>query len=1447
MPRQVEDSLSFSESECSDKPVPRVTRSSSIRNNHSIVPTNSIAQTQFINDDSDDDQSISSAQSSVSSSLSWTSSDGKTFFCRWQNCSLSFSSMKSLQAHAHKKHLDVVTIDDRRNSQFINSFNQFLAACNLDVCTGNHLLPSGCKFLRLYKYNSKTSHICLDCIHACNSLGISLPNSKPGRKTKTVPGDGVSGDGVSGSGVSGIGVSGSGVSGVGVSGSGVSGVGVSGSGSGVVLGFSSLKTNSLQNSRSSSLSDSDDVSYASQVSLTSQASVRLHPDAVGNDASDSGSIGSNSIDSGHCADPSGSLLHSHAVGNNEHDFESAEFGSHFPANPANIAAVANDRANAHSQQIHPNLVSKFALSVNNETNSISAGDFHCTMDELLLLSRSPIQSIPNSVIEPIAEQLCLILDDMTNNVEHSEYLYQLFCSVIFSASPERDSSLKSIIKFRLDLWRDGNLSEFCSTIPHFPLATQPRRNSADEMNRQNLDLRTQRYIRNLINSDECSKAFRTATTDLGLADISQANFLRLQEKFAGEHVPSLDPAHLLYRERDGKISITSKEMMSSANKMALSAAGPDGMNTSVLKQLLTNSSNFVNSLTKFINSCLAGTIRRNAGTMINASRLIGIWKDALQSDVRPITIGTAIRRLTARCTLSYVIPLAEQTFGKDQYGAGTQNGTEKPIHLFRHLMQSALESTDDFVVMSRDAKNAFNEIDQNQIFAGVSECMPKLSNYLRWVYGSNAPQMFGDVGKLHMRAGVFQGDPLSALLFCFIPRKIWLQLTAQTNICGVDIQWNKIHKALYLDDTIIAGPSSQVFAIAQGISNVGLSMGFITVPKKDQIARPNPLCNQDHSALQYLNHLFDSDGALRHGASLPTQCGMNYAVEPAQLEMPTGLKMLGAFVSPVATSDHPDVDESGAVEFVKQEIESTLLKHLKLRRVSQYQDRLILLRMCASSMVVLSHIARTHPPHILESAGINRVDVSVYQMVLDMMQDNNGEIPEAPLSNMTFTGFAQLHPFAPSFFDSSLQDGGLGLRAISQHRSSAFIASVVATLRHTKERLNQKFVGDISLGDVTRFNAIQSLLIDSAIKEFNSVVGISDAMQFISDNLRSNSRYIPRSSVPLQPLTFSLVANDALNSQRIRFQQRVLSRTIDLGVRYRLLQRASQHVAVDQGYALMRLQHVDANSVLFLQAKPDIRKQTLLTNMQIQFGLQFYTDTLKSLAFRNITHCNYSVDHRTGMFNKPIERHSIVWCQKAGENTQRHEDLVHAITAAINVAPNNHNAIANVNLAYSNNRAGSNLNSAEPQVLKPADILVDRRDLIDVTVVDPRTKLAIQRKYFQTPLQVMVDAIQDKQRKYNDVVQRDNRHLSVFAFSHFGKPHYYTLKVLKKLFASTSLVLRRKNQQVLHALRIQISLICFRRAANCVENHLRFPEYNVQDVLQHQVLLNRESNRILVE
>ena len=35
------------------------------------------------------------------------------------------------------------------------------------------------------------------------------------------------------------------------------------------------------------------------------------------------------------------------------DFESAEFGSHFPANPANIAAVANDRANAHSQQIHP--------------------------------------------------------------------------------------------------------------------------------------------------------------------------------------------------------------------------------------------------------------------------------------------------------------------------------------------------------------------------------------------------------------------------------------------------------------------------------------------------------------------------------------------------------------------------------------------------------------------------------------------------------------------------------------------------------------------------------------------------------------------------------------------------------------------------------------------------------------------------------------------------------------------------------------------------------------------------------------------------------------------------------------------------------------------------------------------------------------------------------------
>jgi hypothetical protein len=219
------------------------------------------------------------------------------------------------------------------------------------------------------------------------------------------------------------------------------------------------------------------------------------------------------------------------------------------------------------------------------------------------------------------------------------------------------------------------------------------------------------------------------------------------------------------------------------------------------------------------------------------------------------------------------------------------------------------------------------------------------------------------------------------------------------------------------------------------------------------------------------------------------------------------------------------------------------------------------------------------------------------------------------------------------------------------------------------------------------------------------------------------------------------------------------------------------------------------------------------------------------MAFKDMPTCLHT--------RQPLLHHSLVWCQLAGQNTQRHEDIVHLIANAINANTNNHVAVANPNLAFPNTQAG--LTASAPQELRPADIIVDNTDLIDVTVVDPRTRHAIDGKYYEKPDKVFHDAIRFKYEKYQNVVQRDNRKLLVFAFSHFGKPHYFVLKTLRHLFKTTD----PEHRLDLYKLRVNMSLVFIKRAAGAIENHLRPPRLNVQTELQAQQMQNRRNQRVV--
>jgi hypothetical protein len=82
----------------------------------------------------------------------------------------------------------------------------------------------------------------------------------------------------------------------------------------------------------------------------------------------------------------------------------------------------------------------------------------------------------------------------------------------------------------------------------------------------------------------------------------------------------------------------------------------------------------------------------------------------------------------------------------------------------------SLELHRDWVVIHRDSKNAFNEIDRNIILQEVKEHIPDMSRYAIWSLANNSEIFYRDnisnaVYSISSNSGIPQGAPSSPMLF----------------------------------------------------------------------------------------------------------------------------------------------------------------------------------------------------------------------------------------------------------------------------------------------------------------------------------------------------------------------------------------------------------------------------------------------------------------------------------------------------------------------------------------------------------------------------------------------------------------------------------------------------------------------------------------------------------
>ena len=228
---------------------------------------------------------------------------------------------------------------------------------------------------------------------------------------------------------------------------------------------------------------------------------------------------------------------------------------------------------------------------------------------------------------------------------------------------------------------------------------------------------------------------------------------------------------------------------------------------------------------------------------------------------------------------------------------------------------------------------------------------------------------------LTSEAGVQQGDPLGPFYFALVLHHLVLSISKDDS-CQ-DLLFN----AWYLDDGVVAGPSTSVQHVVCLLQDLGPSLGLHLNPSKCELFGQGDL------------------------SVFPSQ--MNKSCTP-------NLIILGAPIGEVAFCSSFIASKRAAA--------STLLSSLvKLGSCDPQMIALILLRMCGG-FTKLVHVARSTPP----------------SQALDELHAFDEQV------RCTFTECQAIDTTDSSWIQAqlSLSRGGLGLRSLANHSNAAFIASI---------------------------------------------------------------------------------------------------------------------------------------------------------------------------------------------------------------------------------------------------------------------------------------------------------------------------------------------------------------------------------------------------------------------
>ena len=190
-------------------------------------------------------------------------------------------------------------------------------------------------------------------------------------------------------------------------------------------------------------------------------------------------------------------------------------------------------------------------------------------------------------------------------------------------------------------------------------------------------------------------------------------------------------------------------------------------------------------------------------------------EEYLLANYRPIALmNVDIKILTKLLSmrLMYVLPTIIHESQTAVYGRNIGDN----IHLVRDIIDMANKNNEEAALLFLDQEKAFDQV-SHEFLLKVLEKFGFGASFIHWIklIYSNASTKININGfltsKISLNSGVRQGCPLSPLLYVLVIEIFALQLRANPNIVGFDIQGEKIISSHYADDAVIKITQNKCF------------------------------------------------------------------------------------------------------------------------------------------------------------------------------------------------------------------------------------------------------------------------------------------------------------------------------------------------------------------------------------------------------------------------------------------------------------------------------------------------------------------------------------------------------------------------------------------------------------------------------------------------------------